>query len=130
MMKQLLNQQCVPLNRATLAKVKAWAMRRKVWYRVLSRSERAQMVLTIRIVERVRNSLLARVLRSILKKLFEAAESKVSRLMREVGEPLALKLSAIAKSWGCKSADTWTEDQSFIRFLTINYMNTPSSCKV
>lgn len=88
------------------------------------------MDLTIRIVKRAHNSLLARVLRSILKKLFEAAESKVSRLMREVGEPSAQKLSAIAKSWGCRSADTWAEDPRFIQFLTINCMNMPGLCKV
>jgi len=125
MMKQLLNQQRVPLNRAALARVKAWAVRRRVWYRALSRGERGQMDLTMRIVKRVHNSLLARVLRSILKKLFEAAESKVSRLMREVGEPSAKRLSAIAKGWGCRSADAWAEDTGFIRFLTVNYMNTP-----
>lgn len=83
------------------------------------------MNLTIRIVKRIHNSLLARVLRSILRKLFEAAESKVSRLMREVGEPLAKKLSAVAKGWGYKSADAWAEDTGFIRFLTVNCMNTP-----
>jgi hypothetical protein len=124
-MKQLLNQQLVTLSVRTLARVKAWAVRRKVWYRALSRSERAQMDLTIRIVKRIHNSLLARVLRSILKKLFEAAESKVSRLMREVGEPMAKRLSAIAKGWGCKSADAWAEDTGFIRFLTVNCINTP-----
>ena len=83
------------------------------------------MDLTIRIVKRIHNSLLARVLRSILKKLFEAGESKVSRLMREVGESLAKRLSAIAKGWGCRSADAWAEDTGFIRFLTVNCMNTP-----
>ena len=83
------------------------------------------MDLTMRIVKRVHNSLLARVLRSILKKLFEAAESRFSRLMREVGEPSAKRLSAIAKGCGCRSADAWAEDTGFIRFLTVNYMNTP-----
>ncbi|MDH5266130.1 MAG: hypothetical protein OEW62_00475 [Candidatus Bathyarchaeota archaeon] len=130
MMKRLLNQQRVPLSIATLARVKAWAVRRRVWYRALSRSERGQMDLTIRIVKRVHNSLLARVLRSILKKLFEAGESKVSRLMREVGESLAKRLSAIAKGWGCRSADAWAEDTGFIRFLTVNYMNMPALHRV
>jgi hypothetical protein len=45
--------------------------------------------------------------------------------MREVGESLAKRLSAIAKGWGCRSADAWAEDTGFIRFLTVNYMNTP-----
>jgi len=124
-MKQLLNQHRIPLSGATLARVKAWALRRRVWYKALSISERAQMNLTIRIVKRIRNSLLASVLRSILRKLFKAAESEVSRLMREVGEPLAEKLSAIAKGWGCKSANSWAKDTGFIQFLTITCMNTP-----
>lgn len=124
-MKQSLNQQFVSLTGASLAKVKAWALRRRVWYRALSRSERGQMNLTIRIVKKIHNSLLARVLHSILEKLFKAAESEFSRLMRKVGEPLAKKLSDIAKGWGCKSANAWAKDTSFIRFLTVNYMNTP-----
>lgn len=79
--------------------------------------------LTIKVAEKVRSLLLAKVLYSILDKLFEAMESKVSRLEREIGLPLARKLSAIAQSWGCRSAGRWADDPGFMRFLAVNYMN-------
>ena len=118
------------LDRADLVKVRTRAIRCGVWFRALRRVERAQVDLTIRVVQRVRSLLLARVLGSILRKLFEAMESRVSRLMREVGNRLARKLSAIAESWGCKSARGWASDPGFIRFLTVDYMNNPGLYRV
>jgi len=111
-------------SRARLAEVRAKAVRRGVWFRTLSGLERAQIDLTIRLVEKVQSRLLTQVLNKILGKLFEAMESRVSRLMREVGTPLAEKLSVVGKSWGCKSASSWARDPGFIKFLTVNYMNT------
>lgn len=121
---------CISLCRASLIKVRTRAVRRGVWFRALSRVERAEIDLTIMVARKVRSLFLAKVLYSILGKLFEAMESKVSRLKREVGLPLARKLSAIAQSWGCRSADSWTRDLGFIQFLTVNYMNACGSCRV
>jgi hypothetical protein len=120
----------VSLCRADLIRARTRAVRRGVWFKVLSRVERAEVDLSIRLVGRVRSFLLARVLDSILGKLFEAMESRVSRLKRAVGLPLARKLSTIAQSWGCKSADGWTRDSGFIQFLTVGYMNACGSCRV
>jgi len=117
------------LEKNELAKLKIRAMRRGVWFRVLTRGERAQMELTMRIVKRIRSFFLARVVTSIVEKLLEAMESKVTRLMREVGPALAQKLSGIAQKWGNKSAVNWTADPVFTRYLTIMYMNTPSVFK-
>jgi len=65
-------------------------------------------------------------LSSILKKLEEAMESRVRRLMREIGGDLALKLGQIAQKWGNKSASGWVKDAGFKQYLTITYMNAPS----
>ncbi len=59
----------VPLSRNEIIKVKTKALRRGVWYRVLTRVERACIDLVIKVVERVRSRLLTRVLSSILKKV-------------------------------------------------------------
>ena len=118
------------LCRADLIKVRTRAIRRGVWFRALSRVERAQIDLTIRVVQRVRSFLLAKVLDSVLRKLFEAMDSRVSRLMRDVGLPLTRKLSAIARSWGYKSAESWADDPGFAQFLAVNFMNTPGAYKV
>ena len=124
-MKSLLTRISAPPAKRELAKIKAKAMRRGVWFKVLTRAERAQVELTMRIVKRIRSFFLAKVVISIVEKLLEAMESKVSRLMREVGQPLARNLSVAAQKWGNKSARHWSQDLDFVRYLTIMHLNKP-----
>jgi len=126
MMKNMLNEKRIPLMRNEISRIKARALRRGLWFRVLTKVERACVDLTIKVVERVRSRLLQRVLSSILNKLEEAMESQVRRLMREVGDALAQKLSQIAQEWGNKLAVKWAEGSGFVQYLTIIYLNTPS----
>ena len=125
MMKNVLNVKRTLLTRSEIASIKTRALRRGVWFRVLTRAERACVDLSIMIVERVRSFLLQKVLSSILKKLEMALESRVQRLIREIGENLASKMSQIAQDWGNKSAVRWAQDLDFIRYLTITSMNKP-----
>jgi hypothetical protein len=114
-----------PLTRDDLIKVKTRALRRGVWYRVLTRVERACIDLVIKVVDRVRSFSLRRALSSILGKLEAALESTVQRLMRGIGADLVFKLSKIALGWGNKSAVHWAKDVGFVRYLTITRMNAP-----
>jgi NAD-dependent DNA ligase len=113
------------LSRIDIAKVKTRALRRGICYSALTRMERACIDLVIRLVDKVHSRLLAKVLFSVMEKLEEAMEGKVSRLMREVGSSLAKKLSEIASEWGNVSAVMWVEDSGFIRYLAITCMNMP-----
>jgi len=124
------DQARIPLTRGKMAKIRAKAIRRGVWFKVLSGAERAYMGLAIRVVERVRSLLLAKVLTSILKKLLSVMESRVARMMREVGHPLAKKLSRIAQKWGNKPAVQWADDRGFIQYLAVTHMNTPAMFKL
>jgi len=117
------------LGENDLAKIRTKAIRRGIWFRALTKAERAQIELTMRIVKKIRSFFLARVLGAIIKKLLDAMESRVARVVREVGRGLAEKLSLIAQDWGNKSAHRWTEDQSFVQYLAITYMNTPAIFK-
>lgn len=96
---------------------------------MLNRAERAQIDLTIKVAKRVRSLLLTKVLTSLMRKLLTALESKVERLTREVGQRLGKRISLIAQSWGHVSASLWKVKRSFIRYLTIMYMNTPGIYK-
>jgi len=116
----------VPLMRADIVRFKARAVRRGVWFRALTRAERACVDLAVMVVERVRSRLLRKVLFSVLKKLEESMESQVGCLMREVGGNLAKNLGRIAHAWGNESAVNWAEDSGFVRYLTISYMNMPT----
>jgi hypothetical protein len=115
----------IPLSRIEIAKVKARALRRGVWYRAITRVERACIDLVIRLVERVRSYLLGKMVSSVLKKLDEAMESRVQRLMREIGGGLASELSQIAQDWGNQSAVQWADDSGFIKYLTVACINSP-----
>ncbi len=130
MNETLTRQTSIPLGRDELIRMRAKAVRRGVWFTTLTRSERAQVNLTVKVVKKVRSFLLTRVLASLVKKLQEAMESMVVRLMKAVGTSLAEKLSHIAKKWGHASATRWAKDPSFIRYLTVAYMNTPAMFKL
>lgn len=120
----------ISLTRNELTKMRSKAIRRGIWFKVLSGAERAYMGLAIRVVERVRSLLLAKVLTSILKKVLSAMESRVARIMRKVGHPLAQKLSRIAQKWGNKSAIQWADEHGFIQYLAVNHINTTATFKV
>jgi len=117
------------LGKNDLAKIRTKAIRRGIWFRALTKAERAQIELTMRIVKKIRSLFLARVLDAIIRKLLDAMESKVAHVMREVGCSLAENLSRIAQSWGNKSAHHWKEDPSFVKYLAITYINTPAIFK-
>ena len=129
-MERLLARTGAQLGKSELVRIRARAMRRGVWFRVLTRAERAQIELTMRVVKRIRSFFLARVVTFIVEKLLDAMESKVTRLMREVGPALARKVSRTAQEWGNKLAHQWAEDPGFVQYLTVDYMNKPASFPV
>ena len=121
------SHRCFKGYTAALRALKVRSMRRGIWNRALSRLEKAQVDLTLRIVRRVRSPFLARVLDSIVDKLSNALQSGVSRTTVSIGFPLALRLSRIAQGWGNKSARTWAQDSGFARFLAIMSLNSNST---
>ena len=106
-----------------LNKVKRKALRRKVWFCVLNRKERALIDLVIKVVERVRSPKLAKIIARILGKLKETLKSRAEKLMATVGRSIAQKHAEIAGSWGYTDALKWAEDHDFIRYLTIVEMS-------
>jgi len=109
--------------RAKLHILKLKAKRAGIWYKALSRLDRALVDLTIKVVDRVLSLGLAKALLAVAKKIEEALESKISKAIRMVGLPLAYKLGLIAKKWGNPYAKSWKSDLSFARFLAIMYIN-------
>ena len=115
------------LSGKELAKIRAMAIRRGNWYRTLNKTERALLDLTIRVVSKIRSFVLSRILAPIIEKLQIKKEySNITVLFHEIGKPLADKISRIAQNWGNTSADSWSADSSFGRFLAIMQINEPS----
>jgi hypothetical protein len=111
------------LTRSDLIGLKSRALRRGVWFRVLGRVERALVDLAIRIVHHVRNPVLYKALVSIVNKLWDSFDDRVSRAIRTIGFPSARRLSLLAQQWGNESARNWMFDSSFARFIAIMHIN-------
>ena len=107
------------LSVARLADAKKTALRRGVWFRSLSRIERGVIDLTIRYVENIKSTKLAKVVTAIIEKLQTATENRLERLVRTIGLALSQKLSKIAISWGNKSASQWANDRSYAKYLLL-----------
>lgn len=102
-----------------LARIRLLALRRRVFFKVLNRVERALFYLATKVIIRVHSAVLANALNSIVKKLLDSMESTVSRQMKQIGIPLAEKISRIAQKWGNMSASEWAHDRGFIRYLAV-----------
>jgi hypothetical protein len=114
------------LSGKELARIRAMAIRRGNWYRTLSKTERALLDLTIRVVRKIRSFVLIRILASVIEKLQIRTECNTAVLFHKVGQPFAEKISRIAHRWGNTSADSWSADSSFAQFLAIMHINEPS----
>ena len=110
-----------------LIEAKKVALRRRVWFRVLNQIERGVLDLTVRYVDEVKSSKLAKVLMTILKKLAFATERNVDRLVRTIGIAQAKIIGDLAVGWGNFSASTWAFDFKFARFLALTSAKTASN---
>ncbi len=107
----------VSLSVRAIVDAKKLALKRRVWFRSLNRVERGILDLTVRYVDNIKSTKLAKVVTAILEKLQMTIESLADKLVRSVGLSLARKISVIAVSWGNYSACLWAEDRSFAKYL-------------
>jgi hypothetical protein len=112
------------LTNQGLVRIKAKAVRRGVWFRLLSRADRAVLDLTIRCVERVRSPVLAKTISKIISKVLKALEANLMMKAEKFGRVIAGELAMVAERWGNKKASWWIYDKSFLRFLGVNALNT------
>jgi hypothetical protein len=110
-------------NREYLVSVRQKAKRKGCWYRDLKQNERMLLDLTIRVVEKVRSFILAKLVSRIVSKLLEAMESRIYRLIRTEGRCMAERLSKIAQSWGNRSAKSWVKDRGFMQYLAVSNLS-------
>ncbi len=105
-------------------KVKSRAVRNGIWFKVLSRAERAIVDLTMRCVEKVRSPILAKAITKILTKILKTLGKTFLDKAKEIGRDLAQSLSKVAERWGNREAPNWKNDKEFIRFLGVTALNT------
>jgi|GEM_PF-1121869 hypothetical protein len=123
----------VPLKKKPLLRLMRLAQRSGILLRSLNAAEYMFVKLVVRLTDGVRSFRLAKALAPIIKKLFKAFQAtrklmihvlgEVNYLIREAGQALAEKLARIAQALGNRSANKWSKDEGFIKYLTI--MNLP-----
>jgi len=111
-------------TRQDLVKIRSRAIRTRVWFRVLSKVERSIIDLTIKCVEKVRSSILARTISTIIGKILQSLEERFMTRAERVGREFAERLCAIGERWGNKTCSSWKCDKCFIKFLGVNALNT------
>jgi hypothetical protein len=111
------------LDRKLLVNLKTKAMRSGVWFKVLQRIDRVLLDLTIRVVGNIRSAKLAKSILALARKLEDAVKSSFSSRLREIGLPLAQKISLTAQKLGNIYASGWVFDSSFAVFLAVMHIN-------
>jgi hypothetical protein len=106
----------------TLIELKKRALRRRVWFRFLNRVERGIIDLTVRYVDCIKSTKLAKLVTAIIEKLQTTKENIVDKLVRTVGLALAQKISNLAVSWGNLLACMWANELEFAKFLVVNHV--------
>ena len=111
------------LNKKQLVNLKTKAMRSGAWFKALQRIDRVFFDLTIRVVGTIRSAKLAKSILALTRKLEDAMKSSFSSRLKEVGLPLAQKISFTAQKLGNISAISWVFDSSFALFLAVMQIN-------
>jgi peptidoglycan/xylan/chitin deacetylase (PgdA/CDA1 family) len=102
------------------------ALKSGLWFRALGNAERALVDVTIRVVDRIRSSVLAKALLSVIGKLLNASKSRVEVATKQIGLPCVRRLSLLAQTWGNKIARQWVYDLSFASFIAVMHINNPA----
>lgn len=105
-------------------KIKSRALRTRVWFRALSRVERAIVDLTIKCVENVRSTVLARAISTIVDRILQYLEEGFMTKAEKIGREIVEELCVIGLRWGNKNCSTWESDRRYVRFLGVNTLNT------
>jgi hypothetical protein len=111
------------LDKKQLVNLKTKAMRSGAWFKALQRIDRVLFDLTIRVVDTVRSAKLAKSIAVLTRKLEDAIKNSFSSRLREIGLPLAQKISLMAQKLGNVSAGGWVFDSSFAVFLAVMHIN-------
>jgi len=111
-------------TRQDLVKIKLRALRTRVWFRALSRVERAIIDLTIKCVEKVRSTVLVGTIATIIDKILQCLEEGFMTRAERVGREIVEGVCAVGRRWGNAACSAWRCDECFLRFLGVNALNT------
>jgi len=113
------------LEKKQLINFKTKAVRYGLWFKRLSRIDRVLFDLTIRVVRNIiKSEKLAKSLLILVGKLENTMKDSPLRSLKEIGLPLAQKISFTAQKLGNFSAKKWACDSLLAIFLAVLQVNT------
>jgi hypothetical protein len=110
-------------DKKQLINLKTKALRSGAWFRALKRIDRVLIDLTIKVVDNIRSSTLAKSILMLTNKLERVMKSPFSRRLEKIGLSLAQKISLEGQKIGHPSAISWASDSSFAFFLAMMQIN-------
>ncbi len=96
------------------------ALRKGLWFKILSNIERGLVNLTIKYVKDPRSPMLISALSEIMTRIADAVKSTYMHILESIGRPLATQRATAALSWGNSQAQEWFNDRAFWRFLGLS----------
>jgi len=106
------------------------ALRRRVLFTALDKSDRDYLYLTMKVFDEVRSIDVGTIIVKILARLRDALESPFARKVETYGIMKARQLSRVAVEWGYTVAETWATNPGYIKHLSNNELNTPSGYSI
>lgn len=113
------------LTTGYLRQIRAVAIRRRVYHRVLDRLERGILDLSTRLLDEARNIVLLEQLLGIVNKLEEAVKGRFTRHLEGFGVRRVTEIIMQAVKFGYRGAVGWLRDSGFVRYLTVMDLNSP-----
>lgn len=107
-----------------LIKIKTRALRTKIWFKTLSRVERAIVDLTIKCIDHVKSNVLMATISTIIGKILQSCEESFMVRAEKVGQGISEVLCALALRWGNKTCSAWKHETEFAKHLGVNALNT------
>ena len=130
MVKPAPNSNMLQFDKKQLLSLKTRAMRSGAWFKSLKRIDRVLIDLTIKVVDNIHSSRLAKSIQKLANKLEYAMKNGFSQRVKEIGLSLAMKISLAGQKIGNFSAVGWAFDSSFAVFLAVMHINNSAeACK-
>ena len=99
------------------------ALRRRVLFTALDKSDRGYLYLAMKAFDEIRSENAGTIIVKILAKLRDALESPFVRRMETYGIEKSRIISKKAVEWGHDMAEAWAQDLGFARYLTMLDIN-------
>lgn len=115
------------LNLDLLERLRTKALRAGVYFRKLTRVERAIVDLAIKCQAKFKSKTFVKTMAAIVAKILEALSNTFMARALRIGREMADRASKAAQSWGNMQAAAWKNDPGFILYSGITALSLPKS---